>query len=60
MPTVINIYLNLKNKIDEFQKETDTRKNIHLIMLTTFGLKPNEYSAELVQNDLQISCLFEW
>jgi hypothetical protein len=49
----------LKNKIDEFQKETTTNKNINLVMLTTYGIKPNEYSAELVQNSLNMSCLFE-
>jgi len=52
-------YLNLKNKINEFQKETTKSKNIHLVMLTTYGIKPNEYSAELVQNSLNMSCLFE-
>jgi hypothetical protein len=52
-------YLNLKNKINEFQQESVTRKNIHVVMLTTYGLKPNEYSAELVQNTLNMNCLFE-
>ena len=52
-------YLNLKNKINEFQQESATRKNIHVVMLTTYGLKPNEYSAELVQNTLNMNCLFE-
>lgn len=52
-------YLNLKNKINELQQESETRKNIHLVMLTTFGIKPNEYSAELIQNSLDINCLFE-
>jgi hypothetical protein len=52
-------YLNLKNKIDEFQKETTTRKNLHMLMLTTYGLKPNEYSSELVQKGLKMDCLFD-
>ena len=52
-------YLNLKNKIEEFQQESATRKNIHLVMLTTYGIKQNEYSSELVQNALDVNCLFE-
>jgi hypothetical protein len=37
-------YLNLKNKIAELQTETNTKKNIYLTMVTTYGLKENEYS----------------
>lgn len=51
-------YLNLKNKISALQKETNTRKNIYLTMITTYGIKENEYSNELVQNNLDMSCLF--
>jgi uncharacterized protein len=51
-------YLNLKNKVAELHTDTKTRKNIYLTMITTFGVKENEYSKELVQNDLNMSCLF--
>lgn len=52
-------YLNLKNKISELQTDTGTRKNIYLTMITTYGVKENEYSKELVQNDLTMHCLFK-
>jgi uncharacterized protein len=53
-----NHYLNLKNKISEFQSVAKPKKNIFLTMITTYGLKENEYSRELVQNNLNIGCLF--
>ena len=51
-------YMNLKNKISEFQHDTSTRKNIFITMLTTYGLNRNKYSNELVQNELEMSSLF--
>lgn len=51
-------YLNLKNKIAELQQETNTRKNIFLTMITTFGLNENKYSHELVQNTVRLKDLF--
>jgi len=51
-------YLNLRNKIAELQTDTETRKNIYLTMITTFGIKKNEYSREIIQNELTMSCLF--
>ncbi|MBX3238772.1 MAG: hypothetical protein KIT80_08320 [Chitinophagaceae bacterium] len=48
-------YQGLKNKITELQQETRTRKNIFLVMVTTYGLKENEYSNELVQQALDIT-----
>jgi len=51
-------YLNLKNKIAEFQRDTNTKKNIFLTMVTTFGIKENSYSNELVQNSLEMESLF--
>ncbi len=52
-------YQNLKNKIAELQQETKTRKNIFLVMLTSHGLKENEYSRELVQNTLDMNILLK-
>lgn len=52
-------YLNLKNKIQEFQSETGTRKNIFLTLITSYGIKENEYSRELVNNSLDLEALFE-
>jgi len=51
-------YQNLKNKIAALRGHTQTRKNIFLTMITTFGLKENSYSLELVQNNIQLSDLF--
>ncbi len=51
-------YHNLKNKIAELQRETGTRKNIFVTMVTTLGVVPNAYSAELVQNSLEMESLF--
>jgi hypothetical protein len=51
-------YLNLKNKISELQNETNTRKNIFITMVTTYGVRENEYSKELVQNNLDMDALF--
>jgi len=42
-------YLNLKNKIVALQQDTKTRKNIFVTLITTYGIKENEYSKELVQ-----------
>lgn len=47
-------YLNLKNKVLELKKDTNTRKNVFITMVTTYGVNENEYSKELVQNSLDI------
>ena len=48
----------LRNKIGSFKQETKTRKSIFLTMITTFGIKQNEY-AGMVQNQLTMSDLFQ-
>jgi hypothetical protein len=48
---------NLKNKIAAFKTETKTRKAVHLLMLTTYGLTKNKYS-EIVQKELTLNDLF--
>ncbi len=48
----------LRQKIGTFKSETNTKKAVWLAMLTTFGLKKNEYSGSLVQHDLNMDCLF--
>jgi hypothetical protein len=53
-----NYYLILKNKVAELQKETNTRKNIFITLVTTYGVNVNEYSKELVQNSLDMDALF--
>ena len=49
----------LRNKMDLFREITETRKNLFLTIITTFGLKQNQYSLELVQNEVTIDALFE-
>lgn len=40
---------NLLNKIDTFEKQTKTKKQLFLALITTDGLKQNLYSEELIQ-----------
>ncbi|WP_114792030.1 ATP-binding protein [Niabella yanshanensis] len=51
-------YLNLKHKTAALQQATQTRKNIFITMITTFGLNTNKYSNELVQNNIKLEDLF--
>jgi len=51
-------YLNLKNKIEELKKESKTRKNIFVTLITSYGIKENEYSKELVNSHLEMDILF--
>ncbi len=48
----------LRHKITIFKEISQTRKNVFLTFITTYGLKQNEYSHELVQNSLTLECLF--
>jgi hypothetical protein len=49
---------NLRRKINNFKTETKTKKAIYLTIITTFGLEENEYSLNLVQNQLTMKELF--
>lgn len=48
----------LQQKISTFKAETETTKSIYLTMITTYGLKQNAYSINLVRNDLNMNVLF--
>ncbi|MFK7932561.1 MAG: ATP-binding protein [Saprospiraceae bacterium] len=50
---------NLKNKVAAFKQETKTKKACFLTFLTTFGLKTNKYSRQLVKNELTMDALFD-
>ena len=39
-------YLSLHNKMSAFSAETRTRKALRVTLVTTFGVRPNKYSAE--------------
>ena len=47
----------LREKIEAFRQEVVPRKAIHLLMLTTFGVKQNLYSG-IVQNEVTLDDLF--
>lgn len=48
----------LENKFTVFKEQTGSRKTLFLVMLTSFGVKENEYKVKLVQNDLRMDTLF--
>jgi AAA+ ATPase superfamily predicted ATPase len=50
-------YETLRNKRDAFILETKTRKAVHLTLVTTYGVKPNEYSGH-VQSEVKMNNLF--
>jgi len=53
-----NYEANLRNKLFTFKEETKTRKAVHLLMLTTYGLAKNKYSG-LVQKEITLNDLFK-
>jgi hypothetical protein len=48
---------NLRNKKAAFMQETKTRKSVYLTMVTTYGVKRNEYSG-LIQSEVKADDLF--
>jgi hypothetical protein len=48
----------MRNKKSAFANSTRTRKAVQTTMITTFGLKKNEYSAEIV-SEVMLDDLFE-
>lgn len=49
----------LQEKLEQFSKITQTRKQLFLTLITTFGLKVNEHSLGLVDQTLTLEDLFE-
>jgi AAA+ ATPase superfamily predicted ATPase len=49
----------LENKMDIFRRHTKTKKSLFITMVTTFGIKNNEYASRLVQNSITMDALFE-
>ena len=47
----------LRIKVETFRQETLPRKAIHLLMITTFGVKQNKYYG-IIQNEVTIDDLF--
>jgi len=48
-----------KRKIELFRTYTQTRKNLFLTMVTTFGVKENAHSLSVVSNSIEINTLFQ-
>lgn len=49
---------NLRNKIFTYRNQTKTKKQIFIAMITMHGLVKNEYSEELVSNEITLKDLF--
>jgi len=49
----------LENKVKIFKASTKTRKTLFLTMITTYGVKKNNYFTNLVHNEIVMSDLFE-
>ena len=47
----------LRRKMADFKKEENIRKAVHLVLITTYGLKNNEY-RNMVQNEVTLEDLF--
>ena len=49
----------LRNKVQTFRRVTRIRKALFLTLVTTYGVKANDYQAELVQNSIAADVLFD-
>ena len=49
----------LRNKVGLFKQVTNTKKAVHLVMITTYGIKENEYALSVLQNSITINRLFK-
>ena len=48
----------LRRKMNDFQEKENLHKAVHLVMVTTYGLKRNEYQ-NMVQNEVTMDAFFE-
>ncbi len=49
---------NLRNKLEVFQSVTKTKKQLFFVILTGLGLTTNQYSRELISQELTLENLF--
>jgi AAA+ ATPase superfamily predicted ATPase len=49
----------LENKEEVFREQTKTKKPLFITMVTTFGVKDNEYASRLVKNSIKMDALFD-
>ena len=58
LPNIFNHQNHFRDeKIENFRQEIQPRKAIHLLMLTTYGVKQNKYYG-IVQNEVSMDDLF--
>jgi hypothetical protein len=48
----------LREKLNVFAEATKTRKTLFLTLITTYGVKKNDYHVQLVQKELTMDALF--
>lgn len=49
----------IENKLKVFRENTKTKKTLFLTMITTYGVKKNDYYTSLVQNEVKMDALFK-
>jgi AAA+ ATPase superfamily predicted ATPase len=49
----------LDRKLGVFREQTRTKKSLFLTIITTYGVKSNEYSNRLIQNNLRMDLFFD-
>ena len=54
-----NYLQGLRTRENQFRASTKTKKGINTVMITTWGVKSNQYSLAIVTNNLTMKCLFE-
>ncbi|MCD4781547.1 MAG: ATP-binding protein [Candidatus Omnitrophica bacterium] len=50
---------NLQDKMKIFKNATRTEKTVFLVMMTTYGVKENQYYEEIVSGQLKMNVLFQ-
>lgn len=48
----------IAKKVHAFISNTKTKKNVFVTFITSYGLIPNQYSRQYVQNELTMDSLF--
>jgi len=49
----------LRKKENEFRTSTKTKKGIYTAMLSTWGVKSNQYSKAILSNEVDMYALFQ-
>ena len=51
-------YRDLKHKMECFKNKTRSKKTLFLVMVTTYGVAKNQYSEEIVSEEIKMDALF--